>query len=95
MTSLQPFRGPSRATRHDLVCSQNLPNSSAREVIVVGAGLSGLAAARKLGDAGVPVRILEASDGVGGRVRSDVLDGFILDRGFQVFIEGYPEQKKL
>lgn len=42
-----------------------------------------------------PVRILESSDGVGGRVRSDVVDGFILDRGFQVSIEAYPEQRRL
>lgn len=60
---------------------------------VIGAGVAGLAAARRLAAAGLDVRVLEAGDGVGGRVRSDVVDGFTLDRGFQVFIEAYPEQR--
>ena len=60
-------------------------------VIIVGAGLAGLTCARRLADAGVPVTILEASDGVGGRVRTDTVDGFRLDRGFQVFFTAYPE----
>lgn len=64
---------------------------AARDAVVVGAGVAGLSAARVLGEAGVRVRVLEASDAVGGRVRSDVVDGFVLDRGFQVFLEGYPE----
>jgi phytoene dehydrogenase-like protein len=62
-----------------------------RDVIVVGAGLAGLACARVLARAGVPFEILEASDGVGGRVRTDVVDGFRLDRGFQVLLTAYPE----
>jgi predicted NAD/FAD-dependent oxidoreductase len=61
------------------------------EVVIVGAGLAGVACARTLVSAGVTVRILEASDGVGGRVRSDVVDGFILDRGFQILLTAYPE----
>ncbi len=63
------------------------------EVVVVGAGLAGLAAAVALHKAGRRVTIVEASDGVGGRVRSDVVDGFILDRGFQVLLSAYPEVK--
>ena len=59
-------------------------------VIVVGAGLAGLAAARRLHAAGRDVQLLEGSDGVGGRVRTDVVDGFLLDRGFQVLLTGYP-----
>jgi len=51
-------------------------------VIIVGAGLAGLACAVSLHRAGVPVRILEASDGIGGRVRTDIVDGFLVDRGF-------------
>ena len=57
-------------------------NELRREVVVVGAGLAGLACARRLHEAGARVRILEAADGVGGRVRTDVVDGFRLDRGF-------------
>jgi phytoene dehydrogenase-like protein len=71
-------------------CANVVPE---RRAVVVGAGLAGLAAAKRLAADGVAVRVLEASDGVGGRVRSDVVDGFILDRGFQVFICGYPEQR--
>jgi protoporphyrinogen oxidase len=60
------------------------------DVVVVGAGLAGLSAARHLAAAGRHVVVLEASDGVGGRVRTDVEDGFLLDRGFQVFNTAYP-----
>jgi phytoene dehydrogenase-like protein len=61
------------------------------DVVVIGAGLAGLACARELGGHGLDVRVLEASDAVGGRVRSDRVDGFTLDRGFQVLNTGYPE----
>ena len=64
------------------------------EVIVVGAGLAGLTCARLLHRAKVKVRVLEASDGVGGRVRTDVVEGFRLDRGFQVFLTAYPEPQR-
>ncbi len=66
-----------------------LPETS--DVVVVGAGLAGLAAARILHEVGRSVVVLEASDGVGGRVRSDIVDGFILDRGFQILLRAYPE----
>lgn len=61
------------------------------EVLVVGAGLAGLSCARLLRDAGVDVRIVEAGDAVGGRVRTDEVDGFLLDRGFQVLLTAYEE----
>jgi protoporphyrinogen oxidase len=64
-------------------------------VVVVGAGLAGLACARTLQEAGVPTLVLEASDGVGGRVRTDEVEGFRLDRGFQVFFPAYPEAQAL
>jgi len=64
------------------------------DVIVVGAGLAGLTCAWVLQQAKVKVRVLEASDGVGGRVRTDVVDGFRLDRGFQVFLTAYPEPQR-
>ncbi|MGA0879232.1 MAG: NAD(P)/FAD-dependent oxidoreductase [Ilumatobacteraceae bacterium] len=66
-----------------------LPDSC--DVAVVGAGLAGLSAARHLHAAGRDVQIFEASDGVGGRVRTDRVDGFILDRGFQILLTAYPE----
>ncbi len=62
-------------------------------VLVVGAGLSGLACARRLHAAGLSVEVREAADAVGGRVRTDEVEGFRLDRGFQVLLSAYPESK--
>jgi len=61
------------------------------DVVVIGAGLAGLSCAAHLHRAGRSVHVVEASDGVGGRVRTDIVDGFILDRGFQVVLTEYPE----
>ena len=61
------------------------------DVVIVGAGLAGLAAARVLHEAGRDIVVVEASDDVGGRVRTDVVEGFRLDRGFQVLLTAYPE----
>lgn len=63
--------------------------------LIVGAGLAGLACAVRLHEKGLPIRILERSDGAGGRVRTDEIDGFLLDRGFQVYLDAYPEAGKL
>ncbi|MCU1672872.1 MAG: hypothetical protein JWN77_985 [Frankiales bacterium] len=65
------------------------------EVVVIGAGLAGLACARHLRAAGREVVVHEASDEVGGRVRTDVVDGMLLDRGFQVHNAGYPEAARV
>lgn len=61
----------------------------------MGAGLSGLAASIELANAGYEVAVFEASDGVGGRVRTDSEDGFLLDRGFQILLTAYPEAQAL
>ena len=68
--------------------------SSEAPAIIVGAGIAGLACGLDLVAAGVPVQILDASDGVGGRMRTDRSGGFLLDRGFQVFNTSYPQVKR-
>lgn len=60
------------------------------EVVVIGAGLAGLMCATVLQRSGVDVQVLEAADEVGGRIRTDVVDGFLMDRGFQVLNPAYP-----
>ncbi|MFP5415317.1 MAG: NAD(P)/FAD-dependent oxidoreductase, partial [Actinomycetes bacterium] len=65
------------------------------DVVVIGAGLAGLSAARRLERSGLSPRVLEASDTVGGRVRTDLVDGFRVDRGFQVLNPAYPEVRAL
>ena len=65
------------------------------EVLIVGAGLAGLCCARRLAECGRTFRILEAADGVGGRVRTDAVDGFRLDRGFQLYLTAYPEGRRV
>lgn len=65
------------------------------EVLIVGAGLSGLNAAIYLESKGLDVRVIEASDRAGGRVASDVIDGFICDRGFQLINARYPALQEL
>src|SRR4051794_14224146 len=67
----------------------------AGEVVVVGAGLAGLACARRLAASGVAVTVLEAADAVGGRVRTDMIDGFRCDRGFQLLNPAYPEARRV
>ncbi|MCH8475984.1 MAG: FAD-dependent oxidoreductase [Opitutales bacterium] len=66
-----------------------------KPVLIVGAGMAGLACALSLHQAGLPVRLCEASDEVGGRVRTDVVEGFRLDRGFQVYLDTYPRTSQL
>jgi len=65
------------------------------EVLVVGAGLAGLNAALTLQKAGVDVHLIESSDRPGGRVTSDLIDGFICDRGFQLINSKYPALQEL
>lgn len=70
-------------------------SDSSLPVIVVGAGLAGLSAAQTLLDAGVAVRVLEASATLGGRVQTDEINGYRFDRGFQLINAKYPELEAL
>lgn len=69
-----------------------LPDSV--DTVIVGAGVAGLSCALELTRGGQSVTVVEASDGVGGRVRTDVVDGYRLDRGFQVLLTAYPEVQR-
>lgn len=64
------------------------------KIYIIGAGVAGLVAAIELEKAGYSPVILEASNGVGGRMKTDEVDGFLLDRGFQVLLTAYPEAKR-
>lgn len=65
------------------------------KVTIIGAGISGLSAALHLQRQGFLVKIIEASDRPGGRIKTDIVEGFRLDRGFQVLLTSYPEAKML
>ncbi len=64
------------------------------DVIVIGAGLAGLRCATELTEAGLDVLVLEAEDEVGGRIRTDRIDGFQVDRGFQLLNPAYPAVRR-
>ena len=70
-------------------------SDSSLPVVVVGAGLAGLSAAQTLIDAGVAVRVLEASASLGGRLQTDEINGYRFDRGFQLINAKYPELEAL
>ena len=69
--------------------------AAARKAVIVGGGLAGLAAATHLTSLSVSFTLVEASDRLGGRVATDVVDGYRLDRGFQIFLTAYPECRRL
>ncbi len=65
------------------------------DVAIVGAGLAGLSCAKELKRSKIDFRIFEASDSVGGRIKTDNVDGFLLDRGFQLYNPSYSEGLKI
>lgn len=67
-----------------------MPQPSA-DVIIIGAGLSGLSCALAVKKAGLTPMVFEASSRVGGRVTTDTIDGYRIDRGFQILLTAYPE----
>jgi phytoene dehydrogenase-like protein len=66
-----------------------------KDVIIVGAGLAGLSCARRLKEDDIPFLVLEADQRIGGRLKTDELDGFILNHGFQVLQTAYPEARRV
>ncbi|PQJ79340.1 FAD-dependent oxidoreductase [Polaribacter porphyrae] len=64
------------------------------KIYIIGAGVSGLIAAQVLENHGYSPVIIEATSTVGGRVKSDIVDDYILDHGFQVLLSAYPATKK-
>ncbi len=66
-----------------------------RDVVVVGAGLAGLCAAIRLTEAGADVTVIDGAPSVGGRVRTERVDGLTLDRGFQLYNPAYPEGRRM
>ncbi|MER7399198.1 NAD(P)/FAD-dependent oxidoreductase [Streptomyces sp. NPDC000151] len=71
--------------------SQPAPPADTVDVVIIGGGVAGLAAAHHLTRAGATVAVLEAADRVGGRAVTEELDGFRLDRGSQLLVSSYPE----
>ena len=67
---------------------------SAYKIHIIGAGIGGLIAAQVLENHGYHPTIIEASSSVGGRVKSDIVNGYILDHGFQVLLTSYPAAKQ-
>ncbi len=66
-----------------------------KTILIIGAGIAGLTAGKLLKDKGFKVKILEADIAPGGRVQTDIVNGFRLDRGFQILLKDYPEAKSL
>ncbi|MCR6031607.1 FAD-dependent oxidoreductase [Nocardioides sp. zg-579] len=97
LDALQPrrrLRRPLRPVLRPAATVGSVGRTGEADVVVVGAGLAGLRCARALTDAGLDVVVLEASDRVGGRVRTDRVDGFLVDQGFQLLNPAYPAVRR-
>lgn len=88
-SATSPHAGQSQISPAPFPPAPDLPRSA--DVVVVGAGLAGLACAKRLSAAGVEVVVVDSADAVGGRVRSETVGGFRVDRGFQLLNPAYPE----
>ena len=72
----------------------SMDSKKKHKIVIVGAGVSGLTCAHYLSKSGFKVTLVEASDRVGGRLRTEVFAGYRLDHGFQVLLTSYPEAKR-
>ncbi|KAG0470146.1 hypothetical protein HPP92_016846 [Vanilla planifolia] len=90
-----PIRTLTRRQHSPPRSSLSTHSSPCPSAVIIGGGLAGLAAATRLHSSNVPFLLLESSDGLGGRVRTDSVDGFLLDRGFQILLTAYPEARHL
>ena len=96
----RPQGAPSAGRDHDGLVSTHPEHGGSHrlpdcDVAIVGAGIAGLAAARHLTTAGFNVRVFEAGAAVGGRVRSESIDGITVDIGFQLINPAYPEAQRM
>ena len=66
-----------------------------KPIVIIGAGLTGLSCAYHLDKAGLDYKIYEKEPEIGGRLRTEKIDGFTVDRGFQVYLTAYPESQKI
>jgi phytoene dehydrogenase-like protein len=85
---------PAAHVRRTKVSGSGALRTASYDAVIIGAGLAGLTCAIELHQAGYDVVVLEASDAVGGRVRTDVVDDLLLDRGFQLLNPAYPAVRR-
>lgn len=90
MPGLTGSPAPTTGYHGSMASEQRHPGGDC-DVLVIGAGLAGLRCASVLHERGLAVTVWDAADTIGGRVRTDVVDGFRCDRGFQVLNPAYPE----
>ena len=92
---LRSTRAQGNSEETKLIQSRGMGKTMDADVIVVGAGLTGLSAACELSRAGLSVLVFEKSANVGGRMSTHIVNGYKLDHGFQILLTAYPEMKKI